>query len=122
MCECSRLAGVMEPHEIFNAQFGPLGKTTMYMSRVNRQVRPSRLLRICTEHVRGQCAVSQMISYMLIVKCMPASLFCSAGALGACGSVLHGAEGLALSCPPVAHASARMRRIAGLQGSSREGA
>ena len=30
--------GSGEPHEIFNAQFGPLGKTTMYMTRLNRQV------------------------------------------------------------------------------------
>ena len=28
-----------EPHEIFNSQFAPLGKTTMYMTRLNREVR-----------------------------------------------------------------------------------
>lgn len=30
-----------EPHETFNAAFGPLGRTTQYMLRTNRQVRPA---------------------------------------------------------------------------------
>lgn len=48
-----------EPHEIFNAQFGPLGRTTMYMSRLNRQVRPFFSVHACAQYAKGQHAVSQ---------------------------------------------------------------
>jgi hypothetical protein len=27
-----------EPHETFNADFGPIGRTTQYMTRANREV------------------------------------------------------------------------------------
>lgn len=37
-----------EPHEIFNAEFGPLGKTTMYMTRLNREVNSFlRIAKLC---------------------------------------------------------------------------
>ncbi|CAL5227797.1 g10820 [Coccomyxa viridis] len=38
-----------EPHEIANAAFAPLGKTTMYMSRMNRQARLERVALFYTE-------------------------------------------------------------------------
>ena len=52
-----------EPHEIANAAFAPLGKTTMYMSRMNRQVRPVNIVESVLSMCRAfvQDSASQMI-------------------------------------------------------------
>ena len=104
-----------EPHKIFNAQFGPLGRTTMYMTRLNRQVGPFPV-----QASQLYARVSQL--QVCKAKHTPTTQLCCAGASGTRSSVLYGAKGSAASCPPDAHADARKRRAGGLAGSGGEGA
>jgi len=67
MCMTGAGRGNGEPHETFNAEFGPLGSTTQYMTRPNREVwyhKPVCSSMLVTCHVSWFCCLL-LTSYAL---------------------------------------------------------